>query len=173
MAGSDSLSEADVKRLLRMSNSQSGGALKERVRQMDHSPQLHIIKHKYNCKDPRTCHFNVKTACVPSVPCWFHMCFRVYKQTFCTAATSESTVCQQHTFCLFVQRIIFGTEIVSIWHPVCENCANKRKNVIKQFLRIKWLSLIPIRVLGFPVGLLSECHNVLVLPGTLPGTIFS
>lgn len=49
MAGSDSLSEADVKRLLRMSHGQSGCALKERVRQMDHSPQPNTMKH--NCED--------------------------------------------------------------------------------------------------------------------------
>lgn len=45
MAGSDSLSQADVNRLLRMSNSQSESALKERVRQMDHSPQLDTMTH--------------------------------------------------------------------------------------------------------------------------------
>lgn len=54
MAGSDSLSDADVNRLLRVSNSQSECALKKRVRQMDHSPQLDIMTHMHDC-NKRVC----------------------------------------------------------------------------------------------------------------------
>lgn len=50
-AGNDSLSEADVNRLVRMTESQSECALKERVRQMDHSPQPDTMKGRHNSRD--------------------------------------------------------------------------------------------------------------------------
>lgn len=55
MAASESLSEADVNRQLRVSNSQLECALKERVRQMDHSPQLDIMTQMIHCKDKCMC----------------------------------------------------------------------------------------------------------------------
>lgn len=47
MAGSDDLSG-----LVRMSNNQSGCALKERVKQMNPSSLVDIMKPKDNCRDP-------------------------------------------------------------------------------------------------------------------------